>query len=530
MSKVDMVNHFNCYADGLIGQDIQNAIVDVHTSYSNKFEQIKKKSVFRVTDIKPKFYKKNGKSRKSGQPLFRKGDFKEWDIKAKSTRLAKVLSFLAKYGNWVTDDSAVTIIGSLEEVLRGVLEEKDRKQAEDKLAFYKDLLFYCDKFSFWRLFSIALLKRKNAFKKYNQQPIEFKSLSFRTTSRIKEDIVGYNKNYNSEIKAFATIGGFAKDEQANKSGRTETFKIAFPIKYSKKHHGKMSDYLGDDVSYIMCIEGKRLRIILAKEGIRQVPIGGEECMGVDTNIKHNMFALKDGETIDYDRDILDGYVNFLRHLDEVQARKAKAGLPKKEISTLSSKNLKQKNAWEEKFLCDIKKKCRMLVDLAIRKGKNHIGMEDLKLICRSFTESDEYKDVKYSRLWRMLRLSSLKTIVRSIAYKQGVCVSFVHPHFTSQECDCGHISRNNRKTQEEFICEKCGTEENADSHSAGTIEKRLSEDVLRDRLLIKNKIGEYEPRRLSKDVIKSILLSHSTNRVKSVMKRSSDVITCPNFL
>jgi len=39
----------------------------------------------------------------------------------------------------------------------------------------------------------------------------------------------------------------------------------------------------------------------------------------------------------------------------------------------------------------------------------------------------------------------------------------VDPKFTSQTCNsCGHVSKNNRKSQSKFVCESCGYSENAD--------------------------------------------------------------------
>ncbi len=48
------------------------------------------------------------------------------------------------------------------------------------------------------------------------------------------------------------------------------------------------------------------------------------------------------------------------------------------------------------------------------------------------------------------------------AWRGGYLVA-VPPHHTSQTCpDCGHVSRDNRKTQANFACVACGYEENAD--------------------------------------------------------------------
>lgn len=55
---------------------------------------------------------------------------------------------------------------------------------------------------------------------------------------------------------------------------------------------------------------------------------------------------------------------------------------------------------------------------------------------------------------------------RQLAYKiawQGGLFLAVSPHYTSQTCpDCGHISRDNRRTQGMFCCGNCGYENHAD--------------------------------------------------------------------
>ena len=39
-------------------------------------------------------------------------------------------------------------------------------------------------------------------------------------------------------------------------------------------------------------------------------------MGVDTNLKHNLFSTSINETIDYDRKMFNGYVKFLKKIDK----------------------------------------------------------------------------------------------------------------------------------------------------------------------------------------------------------------------
>jgi putative transposase len=113
--------------------------------------------------------------------------------------------------------------------------------------------------------------------------------------------------------------------------------------------------------------------------------------------------------------------------------------------------------------------------------------------------------MKYSRLVKLLNLSSIKDIVKSIGDKNSIQVTFIQPYYTSLTCECcGSITRENRKVQEEFECISCGHKSNADTHSASMIEDRMVVDVLRHSLMIEDK-GLYKPRRLSKTKIKSIL-------------------------
>ncbi|HIV15785.1 MAG TPA: transposase, partial [Candidatus Avisuccinivibrio pullicola] len=46
----------------------------------------------------------------------------------------------------------------------------------------------------------------------------------------------------------------------------------------------------------------------------------------------------------------------------------------------------------------------------------------------------------------------------------------VPPQYTSQTCAaCGHVSRNNRKSQALFVCERCGHTADADLNAARNI-------------------------------------------------------------
>jgi len=54
-------------------------------------------------------------------------------------------------------------------------------------------------------------------------------------------------------------------------------------------------------------------------------------------------------------------------------------------------------------------------------------------------------------------------------------VIFVDPKYTSQQCSvCGFISKENRKSQSEFVCLTCGHSENADINAAKNIALRAA--------------------------------------------------------
>src|ERR1039457_5285988 len=131
---------------------------------------------------------------------------------------------------------------------------------------------------------------------------------------------------------------------------------------------------------------------------------------------------------------------------------------------------------------------------------DHIVMEDLSQMDSSFIKMEN--GTKYSRFISLIGLSGLKSRVRSIASKYNQQVTFVQSHYTSQQCNnCGHISKENRKSQEEFECVNCNHQDNADNNASLNIRNRVTLNVLRSKLLKENKNGELEPiKNLSKEI------------------------------
>lgn len=102
---------------------------------------------------------------------------------------------------------------------------------------------------------------------------------------------------------------------------------------------------------------------------------------------------------------------------------------------------------------------KRVIDFALQNDCGIIKMEDLtgiRNVSNVLADSWGYFDLQ-----------------QKISYKAeqaGIMVVKVDPKHTSQMCSCcGHIDKENRKTQSEFLCTKCGHKDNADYNAAVNI-------------------------------------------------------------
>jgi IS605 OrfB family transposase len=73
--------------------------------------------------------------------------------------------------------------------------------------------------------------------------------------------------------------------------------------------------------------------------------------------------------------------------------------------------------------------------------------------------------------------AQLQTFVRYKAEEAGVTVALVNPAHTSQTCSsCGHVARNNRRSQSAFVCRECGFSLHADLNAARNIAAKYRSD------------------------------------------------------
>jgi transposase len=64
-------------------------------------------------------------------------------------------------------------------------------------------------------------------------------------------------------------------------------------------------------------------------------------------------------------------------------------------------------------------------------------------------------------------------------------VEFIKPQYTSQRCNkCGCIDKENRQTQEQFVCTTCGHKDNADRNASRNIAYPNIQEIIEEQLEI----------------------------------------------
>lgn len=445
--------------------------------YQNKFDAIQKRLRFEhIIYLGCELYKRTTKKHK-------KGDFKKTIIEKKQTHLSNCLTYLVRYGN----ENTIAYINKQ-------LETCDDKKRD----FYNNILQCVEKFGFKRLMYLALQKRNRVISRYADKPIEFKSLSFSGRCR-KTKIIDYNSKFGSVINAYISLSGLNR----------KTFDI--PVKFNKDWHGNIKRYYkkNPDYEYTLTFNEKehQVNIHLCKDGERYIPQAGENIVGIDVNCKHNLFALSNETTYDYDRKLVNDFCKLSLEIDKLKENKSYV-IGKRKQWKLDA--LKRKMTHSEQHM--IASMCKELQ----KQGVNHIVMEDLDNgFGKCYVKDTDNEDINYNRKVKFLGLSSLKQEVEHIARKYDIAVSTVHSSYTSKMCPiCGCIEDENRPNQETFECIECGYECNADFNAANNIKNRVSITVLCNLLLKQLDNGAYEPKKIKREKVKEALLSFRRNLQK----------------
>jgi len=446
----------------------------VFTCYENKFRNIQHRLVFEVPILKGfENYKRDTKKHK-------KGDLKRVLIEKKQTKLSSCLTYLARYGK---EDTIAYIESNID------------KCDEKKHDFYNNILRCCEKFGFERLYALALSKRKRIINKYANNPIEFRSLTFSGRCR-KKRIIDYNHRFGSVINSFISLSGFSR----------KSFDI--PVSFNKGWHGNMKDYRKNnpDYEYTLTFDEKKhqVNVNICKDGERYIPEPNGKTIGIDVNCKHNLFSLSNETTYDYDRKLVNDFCKLSLEIDRLKEDKTYVIGKRKQLKL---------NKLKEKILKKEQQTIAIMCKNEKAKGTGHFVMEDLNNgFGKCYVKDSDNENINYNRKVKFLGLSSLKQEVEHIARKYGIAVSTVQASYTSKMCPiCGCIEDGNRPNQETFECVECGHKDNADFNAAKNIRNRVLVTVLRDKLLKQLDNGAFEPRLLSRDKVKEVLLSFRRN-------------------
>lgn len=139
------------------------------------------------------------------------------------------------------------------------------------------------------------------------------------------------------------------------------------------------------------------------------------------------------------------------------------------VGTKSAKHrLKKLSGRQHRFQTDTN---HCISKAIVEKAARHnfgIALEDLSGITGRVTVRRSQRSRHYN--WSFYQLQ------RFVSYKaklSGITVQFVDPRYTSQACSvCGHCSRSNRPTRDNFVCSLCGYAAPADENAARNIASR----------------------------------------------------------
>jgi transposase len=497
--------------------------------------------------------------------LNRKGDLKSKEIVKKQTNLTVILNFMFKNfnknfniseTNSILSENLTIKLNNKENWLIYINQIKNNENIKKEIKeFYVKietfLLTKNDDF-INRIFNLLENKNYNLFQKYWKKSIIINSFSFKTQSRINKQIIDSNKNNNSIISHFINLGGFNRNNLSipikfhsnYHSLNDNRNNLSIPIKFHSNYHSLNDNrktnyhYLNDNSesfqrnsntfikdnnenkdndkyglknykqTYNITFDKihnkfKRIELCFDDELIinnkinnnNELNNNNEDLLGIDLNTKNNIFYTSNNTNYKLNSKTINSFINLMKKVD------------KKKTESIYLK--KQKDKQRKSLTYEINKLISLLIKDSEILNKNHLILEDIRIVGNSLKVKNKEYDLGYGRMISFLNMDTIKHKIRNICHKRNMKVSFVPSHYTSKKCShCHYISDNNRKSQEVFICEHCGLEINADYNASLNIKQILSLDVLKNEFLVFDDIfNEYNVKKyLSKLKIKAVYL------------------------
>ena len=467
--------------------DMQQARYDICVKLKNVYDACEFNSVRTKIKRKPK-------DKKKLEELKLRKSYKSYKNESYESDLSTLINYICKqivYINYISEkeickkELEINLINveSKEKKIFSYIEEKAKK-AKSQNSMYIKWLNLITKFSYERILTLCAkkylnvlnrkvifkkltithkntisslktqvglvnLKKFNAFLNFNIPKQEEITLLFRYNQKYHMDLKDFmisNTNKTSDLKKYPT--GY-KQTQFKFTINIDTLYNQINIYYSLEKTSKNSaTYTKFD-----------------SESIQNY----NNCIGVDVNIKNNILALSDGKTFKANKSLIKKCIRFDNTRKKCQRNKELNHNPRpygKEILFRQEKNNRRSKWYLEQLVNEF-------LDYCQEKGYNHIVMENLNL--KNIKSEAKNKDgINYNRIASLLHLNDIKHIIKRLANKKDIAVSWVNPKYTSQQCPiCGHINKNNRITQEVFFCEKCFHNNNADINAAVNIKNRI---------------------------------------------------------
>jgi len=185
-------------------------------------------------------------------------------------------------------------------------------------------------------------------------------------------------------------------------------------------------------------------------------------LGIDLGLK-NIAINNDGEI--YCGDKIDKCRKYYNNFRKSLQKRASDLVEKKKRPKNIRRKLKKKSGKEARFRKDVNHQIsKKLVVLAKGTGRG-IALEKLCGIRSQIRLHKQQRNKFHS--W------SFGQIQEFIEYKAlilGIPIEYVRPEYTSQTCFlCKHTEKENRVSQAEFVCKKCGNKDNADVNASKNI-------------------------------------------------------------
>ena len=467
--------------------DIQEARFDVYVKLKNMYNACEFGSVRTKIKRKPK-------DKKKLEELKLRKNCKSYKNESYESDLSNLISYICKqivYVNYAPEkeickkELEINLINVelKEKKIFSYIEEKAKK-AKSQNSMYIKWLNLITKFSYERILTLCVKKYLNVL----NRKVIFKKLTIshkNTISSLKTQIglvnlkkfnaflnfnipkqeeitllFRYNQKYHMDLKNFMI-------SNMNKTNNFEKFPTGY-IQTQFKFTVNVDTLYNQINIYYFLEKTSKNSSVYTKFDSKSIQ-NYDNYIGVDVNIKNNILALSDGKTFKANKSLIKKCIRFDNARKRYQRNKELNHNPKpygKKMLFKQEKNNRRSKWYLEQLVNE-------LLDYCEEKGYNHIVMENLNLK-ETKSEAKNEDGINYNRLASLFHLNDIKHVIKRLANKRDIAVSWVNPKYTSQQCPiCGHINKNNRITQEIFCCEKCFHNNNADINAAINIKNRV---------------------------------------------------------